>query len=86
MAYDMNSKLLLKTLVLLAILLLLVVIGMNNPQKVDLRLPPLVQHQSLPAALMYFAFFAVGLLSGTILTAGKKGGGGGGGGGSRGKG
>jgi len=25
--------------------------------------------------LMYFAFFAVGLLSGTILSAGKKGGG-----------
>jgi hypothetical protein len=28
----------------------------------------------MPAAIMYFAFFAVGVLSGTLLTAGKKGG------------
>jgi uncharacterized integral membrane protein len=74
----MNAKLLFKTLLLLAILLLLVIIGMNNPQSVDLRLPPaLYKARTLaaPAALMYFGFFAVGLLSGTILTAGKKGGG-----------
>jgi uncharacterized membrane protein YciS (DUF1049 family) len=74
----MNMKLLLKTILLLAILLLLVIIGMNNHQRVELALPPLLaKPQRLPAALMYFAFFAVGLLSGTILTAGKKGGSGG---------
>ena len=28
----------------------------------------------LPAEIMYFGFFAMGVLSGTILTAGKKGG------------
>jgi hypothetical protein len=33
-----------------------------------------VQSQKLPAAFMYIGFFAVGLLSGTVLTAGKKGG------------
>jgi uncharacterized integral membrane protein len=71
----MNAKLLLKMLLLLAILLLLVIIGMNNPEPVNLKLPPiLTKAQRLPAALMYFAFFAVGLLSGTALTAGKKGG------------
>jgi hypothetical protein len=33
--------------------------------------------QKMPAAIMYFAFFAVGVLSGTMLTGGKKGGAGG---------
>jgi uncharacterized integral membrane protein len=71
----MNAKLLLKTLLVIAILFLLVIMGMNNRQTVDLRMPPLLQKtQSLPAAFMYFAFFAVGLLSGTLLTAGRKGG------------
>ncbi len=71
----MNAKLLLKTLFLIAILLLLVIMGMNNRQFIDLKMPPLLpKTQSLPAALMYFGFFAVGFLSGTVLTAGKKGG------------
>lgn len=69
-------KFLLKTIFLLAILVLLVIIGMNNHQKVELALPPLLaKPQRLPAALMYSAFFAIGLLSGAILNAGKKGGG-----------
>jgi uncharacterized integral membrane protein len=74
----MNTKLLLKTLLLILVALLLVLMGMNNPYKVDFRLPPFLKdaiHQ--PAALMYFAFFAVGLLTGVAVTAGtgKKGGG-----------
>lgn len=72
----MNTKLLLKTLLLIAILLLLVVMGMNNRQTVELKMPPLVSKvEKLPAAFMYFGFFAIGLLSGTLLTAGGKGGG-----------
>ena len=67
----MNAKLLLKTLVLIVILLLLVIMGMNNRQTVDLTLPPLIEKpQKLPAAFMYFAFFAIGVLAGTIMTAG----------------
>ena len=67
----MNPKLLLKTLFLIAILLLLVIMGMNNTQSVELRMRPLLQQsQKLPAAFMYFAFFAVGVLSGVISTAG----------------
>jgi uncharacterized integral membrane protein len=72
----MNPKLFLKTLFLIAILSLLVLMGMNNRQTVELSLPPLVpKTQRLPAALMYFGFFAVGVLSGTVLTAGGKKGG-----------
>ena len=73
----MNAKLLLKTLFLILILLLLVLMGMYNRSPVEFTLPPILSkviHQ--PAALMYFAFFAVGVLTGTILTAstGRRGG------------
>jgi len=67
----MNAKLLFKTLFMIAVLLLLVLMGMNNRQDVDLKLPPVLPRaQTQPAAIMYFAFFGVGLLTGTILTAG----------------
>ncbi len=73
----MNAKLLLKTVFLMVVLLLLVIMGMHNRANVPFRLPPVVnQTVSQPAAIMYFAFFAVGVISGTVLTAGggKKGG------------
>ena len=62
---------------LYVVLLLLVVMGMHNRQLVQFVLPPLVRHSvSQPAAIMYFAFFAIGVITGTVLTAGggKKGG------------
>ncbi|MBM3824096.1 MAG: hypothetical protein FJ404_14620 [Verrucomicrobia bacterium] len=72
----MNAKLLFKTVFLIAILLLLVLIGMHNRSDVAFSLPPLLpKNVKMPAAIMYFSFFAVGVLTGTILTAGggKKG-------------
>ena len=70
----MNFKLLLKMAFLVAVLLLLVIMGMNNRQAVGLSLPPiLTKGLKLPAAIMYFGFFGVGVLSGTLLNAGKKG-------------
>jgi uncharacterized integral membrane protein len=67
----MNPKLLFKTLFLIAVLFLLVLIGMHNRKPVELALPPLLAKvQTWPAAYMYFGFFAVGFISGTILTAG----------------
>ena len=73
----MNTKLLLRTIFLVLVLLLLVIMGMNNRQMVVLSLPPILpKGLKLSAAIMYFAFFAVGVVSGTMLT-GKKGGGGG---------
>jgi uncharacterized integral membrane protein len=72
----MNAKLIFKTIFLIVILLLLVVMGMHNTSTVVFKLPPfLPKPVDLPGAYMYFAFFAVGVLTGTILTAGggKKG-------------
>ena len=67
----MNPKLLLKTIFVIAILSLLVIMGMNNRQDVDLSMPPLLKKtEKFPAALMYFGFFAVGVLTGTVMIAG----------------
>ncbi|HEY2082345.1 MAG TPA: hypothetical protein VGI88_06130 [Verrucomicrobiae bacterium] len=73
----MNPKLLLKTIFVIAILSLLVIMGMNNRQDVELSMPPLLKKtEKVPAALMYFGFFAVGVITGTIMIAGggKRGG------------
>ena len=72
----MNFKLLFKTLFVILVLLLLVLMGMYNQDSIGFTLPPLLKQRiKLPAALMFFAFFAVGLLTGTILTAGGRRGG-----------
>jgi len=71
---SMIVKLVLKTIFLVAVLLLLVIMGMNNRQPVELSMPPLLpKSQKQPAALMYFGFFGIGLLTGSILTAGRRG-------------
>ena len=73
----MNAKLLFKTVFMIAILFLLVLMGMYNKQNVALSMPEwiLPKTQVQPAAIMYFVFFGVGVLTGTILTAGGKKGG-----------
>lgn len=74
----MNAKLLFKTLFLIVILLLLVLMGMSNRKEVSFSLPPIISKSvNQPAAIMYFAFFAIGVLTGTVLNAGGKKGGGG---------
>jgi len=80
----MNAKLLAKIVFIIVLLFLLVLIGLNNKQAVSFTLPPLLPKAvQQPAAIMYFAFFAVGVLAGAVLTAGtgKKGGSGSSGGG-----
>ncbi len=71
----MNFKLIFKTLLIIALLALLVVMGRYNPQTAHLYMPHFkVQEQ--PAAFMYFAFFGIGFLAGTVLMAGGRKGGG----------
>lgn len=70
-----TAKLVFKTLFMITVLLLLVLMGLGNRNPVTFELHPLLTRSiKQPAAIMYFTFFAVGLLTGTILTAGKKGG------------
>ncbi|HPY29780.1 MAG TPA: hypothetical protein PLT00_06140 [Verrucomicrobiota bacterium] len=66
----MNPKMLLKAVFLLLVLLVLVLMGLNNGETVTFRLPPLIHKLALKAAIMYFAFFAVGFLTATVLLAG----------------
>ena len=67
----MTAKLLFKTLFLVILLFMLVLIGMNNKDTVSFSLPPILKSRvTQPAAVMYYAFFAVGILSGVILGAG----------------
>ena len=68
----MNAKVILKTIFAMLMLLLLVIMGMNNRHEVTFTLPPLLKGISQPAAIMYFAFFGAGVLTGTILSAGGK--------------
>jgi uncharacterized integral membrane protein len=67
----MDARLLGKTLFFILVLLLLVLMGMHNRGAVDFTLPPLLREPiKQPAALMYFACFAVGVLTGAVMTAG----------------
>jgi len=68
----MNPKLLFKAVFLLVVLLVLVLMGMNNEDTVTFRLPPLVSKFTQKSAIMYYAFFAIGFLTATVLMAGGK--------------
>jgi hypothetical protein len=75
----MNAKLFFKTIFFLLMLLLLVMMGIYNRGSVSFSLPPILPKAiSQPAAIMYFAFFALGFITSTVLSAGGKGGGAGG--------
>jgi uncharacterized membrane protein YciS (DUF1049 family) len=64
-------KLFLKTIFVLAVLALLVLMGLNNRSSVTFALPPVLPKAiSQPAALMYFAFFAVGFVTATVMRGG----------------
>jgi uncharacterized membrane protein YciS (DUF1049 family) len=67
----MSFKLIFKSLLIIAVLALLVIMGLNNRETVQLSMPYILPgRQRQPAALMYFAFFALGFLAGTVLMAG----------------
>lgn len=66
----MNPRILFKAIFLLLVLLLLVLMGMYNDDTVTFRLPPLLQKFTQKSAIMYFAFFAVGFLTATVVMVG----------------
>jgi uncharacterized integral membrane protein len=64
---------LIKLAFLLVVLLMLVLMGVYNRGLVDFNLPPVMNGVvQQPAALMYFAFFAAGVLTGSIVTFGGR--------------
>ncbi|HEV7927948.1 MAG TPA: hypothetical protein VGR14_21540 [Verrucomicrobiae bacterium] len=67
----MNFKLIFKALLIIAVLALLVIMGMHNRDTVTLTMPNILPHpQSLPAAMMYFAFFGLGFVVGAVMMSG----------------
>ena len=70
-AQRMKLMLLIKTAFVMGIFLLLVLMGVHNRGQVDFSCPPLIANVvQQPAALMYFAFFAIGVITGTVITFG----------------
>jgi len=64
----MKAMMFIKVVVVTVAFFLLVLMGLNNRASVDFSLPPVLSGVvSQPAAVMYFGFFAVGLLTGAIL-------------------
>ncbi len=62
----------LKTAFFLVVLLFLVLMGVHNRAMVNFELPPVLQEAvRQPAALMYFGFFAVGVITGTLAALGQ---------------
>jgi uncharacterized integral membrane protein len=65
----MNAKTLFKSVFFMAVLLVLLLMGMHNRSPVDFSLPPVMKQTfQQPAALMYFAFFGFGVLTGIVVT------------------
>jgi hypothetical protein len=62
----------LKTVFFMVVLLFLVLMGVYNRGMVNFELPPVLREGvRQPAALMYFGFFAVGVITGTLAALGQ---------------
>ena len=64
------AKIIFKSLFVLVVLALLVLMGLENPDPVEFNFDPIFSSITAPSALMYFAFFAIGFMTGIILFAG----------------
>ncbi len=72
----MNFKLLIRTVLFLAILFVMLYVGMTNTRSIPFYCPHLWDKPvEQPAALVYFVVFAAGVFGGTLLHMGGKGGG-----------
>ena len=70
----MSFKSLLRTLVFLAMLFVVLYAGMYNTEDISFSFPiAFATAIHKPAALIFFAIFAVGVLAGTMLHSGGKG-------------
>ena len=68
----MNAKMFARAFVFLTLLFAVLYTGMSNPQRVDFHFPLLLERKvSQPAAILFFAMFAVGVFAGMLLNAGS---------------
>jgi uncharacterized membrane protein YciS (DUF1049 family) len=73
----MNAKMFLRGFVFLLLCFVVLYVGMNNTHKIAFSFPVLLDGKiSQPAALLFFAMFAIGVIAGMVLNAGGGGGGG----------
>lgn len=67
----MSAMQVIKTVFFMGVLLFLVLMGVHNRGMVNFQLPPVLSEEfRQPAALMYFGFFAVGVITGTLAAVG----------------
>lgn len=72
----MNAKMFFRSIVFLLLLFVVLYIGMHNTLPIDFYFPVLLEKKlSQPAALIFFAMFAIGVIAGMMLHAGEKSGG-----------
>jgi hypothetical protein len=67
----MNAKMLLRAVVFLLMLFVVLYTGMHNTHRIDFYFPVVLTKKAVaPAALIFFAVFALGVLAGMALNAG----------------
>jgi len=67
----MNARTLFRGIVFLLLLFVVLYVGMENPHRIDFYFPVLLDKKiSQPAALLFFAIFAVGVIAGMMLNSG----------------
>jgi uncharacterized integral membrane protein len=68
----MSFKLLFRAIVFLLILFVILYMGMNNTGSIAFSFPIVFEKGiTAPAALIYFAIFAIGVVAGTMLSFGS---------------
>ena len=69
-----NARLLIKLVFVLAVLLFMVMMGMSNHHPTRFKLDKFGWDFETQAAIMYFIFFGVGLITGAVIAVGGGGG------------
>ncbi len=64
----MNAKMFFRVFVFLVLLFVILYVGMENPHRIDFYFPILLEKKiTQPAAIVFFAMFAIGVIAGMML-------------------
>ena len=67
----MNTRLFLKLIFVLAVLLFMVMMGLSNDHPARFKLAKIGWEFEINAAIMYFIFFGAGVLTGAVIASGS---------------